>query len=405
MSKEIKLYDHQIRAIEKLNCGKILKGGVGSGKSLTSLAYYHKKINGGDYHDGNLKRPKKGKNNVPLYIITTAAKRDKKEWDKDCEDLGLEPRAIDSWNNIKKYKDVEKAFFIFDEQKVVGSGTWAKTFIKIAKKNRWILLTATPGDTWCDYIPVFVANGFYKNRTQFLSRHAVYSRFSKYPKIERFTEEGVLLNYRRAISVEMSDCRTTTRKITDVPVRYRLSDTNEVTNKRWNIFEDRPIETASELCYTLRKVANRDVSRLTALVELIEKNPKIIVFYNFNYELDLLRQLLNDVEVPYAEYNGHNHDPIPKTKRWVYLVQYTAGAEGWNCIETDTIVFYSLNYSYKVMEQAMGRIDRINTPFPVLYYYRFISKAPIDQAIEKALKGKKQFNELDYFTKKFKKNS
>lgn len=400
--KSVKLYDHQIRAVEQLNCGKILKGGVGSGKSLTSLAYYIKYINGGNFDGWDLLRQTKQKRTVPLYIITTAAKRNKQEWDKDCEMLGIEPCAIDSWNNIKKYCQVQKAFFIFDEQKVVGSGTWAKSFIKIAKKNRWILLTATPGDTWSDYIPVFIANGFYTSRTQFLSRHAVYKRFCKYPVIERYTEEGVLLRHRRAITIEMADQRTTTRRVTSVPVRYRRVDTDTVTKNRWNIFEDRPIETASELCYALRKVANRDTSRVRALSEIIDDRKRVIVFYNFDYELEILRDLLNESGVTYGEYNGHRHDKVPNTKEWVYLVQYTAGAEGWNCIDTDTIVFYSLNYSYKVMEQAMGRIDRINTPFPVLHYYRLVSKAPIDQAIMKAIEKKKQFNELTYYERKCK---
>lgn len=402
--KSVKLYDHQVKAVNELNCGKILKGGVGSGKSLASLAYYLKICKWRIKDNGEIEKPSNVRTNAPdLYIITTAAKRNKKEWDQDCESLAIIPSAIDSWNNIKKYASVTGAFFIFDEQKVVGAGTWAKTFIKIAKRNKWILLTATPGDTWSDYIPVFVANGFYKSRTDFLSRHAVYSRFTKYPVIERYSEEGALLRHRRAITIEMSDKRITRREINDRRVHYRELDTLKVQRDRWNIFEDRPIETASELCYALRRVANRDVTRLAALDDVIATTDKIIVFYNFNYELDLLRQLLNERGITYGEYNGHNHDPVPHTKEWVYLVQYTAGAEGWNCIDTDTIVFYSLNYSYKVMEQAMGRIDRINTPFPVLHYYRFVSDAPIDQAILKAIDKKKQFNEMRYFERVVKK--
>ena len=393
------MYDYQLDAIERMRTGCILCGGVGSGKSRTSLAYYFTQQGGKlDPFEPMPRKPK------DLYIITTARKRDTLEWEGELIPFQLSTHpednlyygnkiVIDSWNNIKKYKDVTGAFFIFDEQRVVGSGAWVKAFLKITKKNPWILLSATPGDTWQDYIPVFLANGFYRNKTEFTQEHCVYSRFSKYPKIEKYIGTGKLIKFRNQILVDMAFERKTKSHHEDVLVRYDTMAYKDVIRKRWDPYHDQPIEQASGLCYVLRKVVNSDESRQTALLEIFEKHPKMIVFYNFNYELDILKGLYYGNNVEVAEWNGRQHQPVPTSDSWVYLVQYTAGAEGWNCITTDTIVFWSQNYSYKIMQQSAGRIDRLNSPFRDLYYYHLRTQSGIDLAIGRALKEKKNFNE------------
>lgn len=379
--------------------GCILCGGVGSGKSRTALAYYYEqqggKVGSDDYIP--MTEPK------DLYIITTARKRDTCEWQGELAPflLSTHPESnyyknkvvVDSWNNIGKYKDVTNAFFIFDEQRVVGYGAWTKAFLKIAKANPWILLSATPGDTWQDYIPVFIANGFYRNKTDFIDQHVVYDWRAKYPKIDRYLNTGRLIRLRDRILVTMDFERQTVSHHEDVAVPYNISAYKALMRSRWNPWEERPIETAGELCYSLRKIVNSDESRQTALLELVEDHPKVIVFYNFDYELDILKSLHYGEGVEIAEWNGHKHQPIPDGDKWIYLVQYTAGCEGWNCITTDTIVFYSQNYSYKVMVQAAGRIDRLTTPYTDLHYYHLKSFSGIDLAISKALKEKKNFNE------------
>ena len=396
------LYQYQMDAVKNMKNGCILNGGVGSGKSRTSLFYYFKE-NGG-WIDENGYKPMK--NPKDLYIITTARKRDTLEWEGELTHFLISPDpelskyknkvVIDSWNNIKKYKDVHGAFFIFDEQRVVGSGTWVKTFLNIARKNNWILLSATPGDTWSDYIPVFVANGFYKNKTEFSREHIVYSRFTKYPKIDRYINTGRLIRHRNDILVDMEFERPTISHHEDIFVQYDITKYKEVSKTRWNPYKDKPIENASELCYVWRQIVNSDESRQTALLELAEEHPRMIIFYNYNYELDILKGLYYGKNVKIAEWNGRKHEPVPDCKRWVYLVQYTAGAEGWNCIKTDTIVFYSQNYSYKIMQQSAGRIDRLNTPFQHLYYFHLKSRSGIDLAISRALSQKKKFNESAY---------
>lgn len=396
------LYDYQQEAVDKLKNGSILCGGVGSGKSRTSIAYYFVKECGGklDPYEPMIS-PK------DLYIITTARKRDLHEWEGDLSPFLISPNPevskykinvmIDSWNNISKYRKVNGAFFIFDEQRVIGSGAWVKAFLDICRKNRWILLSATPGDTWTDYIPVFVANGFYKNRTEFKTRHIVYSPYSKFPKIERYLEEGRLNRLRKEILVTMDFQRKTNSHYENIPVEFDKVLFKTAMSQRWDIYKDEPMQNASQYGFVLRRIVNSDESRAEAVMDICKDHPKVIVFYNFNYELDILKSLSYEPGTVVAEWNGHTHEPIPKADRWVYLVNYGAGSEGWNCIETDTIIFYSLNHSYRTMTQASGRIDRLNTPFKDLYYYKLKSSSWIDMAIARALSKKKDFNIRAYY--------
>lgn len=399
----ISLREHQTKALREMHNGCILKGDVGSGKTITSLAYYYIRVCGGvppikGYEAQPMTKP------MDCYVITTAKKRDKMEWESDAALLGLGRESnvdgvqfhVDSWNNITQYELVDNAFFIFDEQRLVGSGAWVKAFQKIASQNQWIILSATPGDTWMDYIPVFVANGFYKNRTEFIREHVVFSRFSKFPKVERFLGEAKLDGLRAKVVVGMPDVRHTVRRISAVLAEYDAEQYGDVVKRRWNPFTEEPIKDVAELFSVVRRITNTDVSRLAELMTTLEKHPKLIVFYNFNYELEMLRTLAETLSYPVGEWNGHKHQEIPETDKWLYLVQYTAGAEGWNCIDTNAIFFWSLNYSWRVFEQAKGRIDRMNTPFVDLYYYVCRSMSPIDKAIWKAIITKQLFNEKKY---------
>lgn len=401
--EKVKLFEWQEEALKRMKNGCILKGGVGTGKSLTALAYYYI-LNG-----GHINTQKYVKMNHPcdLYIITTARKRDTFEWESELIKFRMTPDketsiynhkiVIDSWNNIQKYVNVKKAFFIFDEQRVVGYGAWSKSFIRITRQNKWILLTATPGDSWMDYIPVFIANGFFENKTEFCRKHVVFSSFTKYQKVERYINEGILLRYRKMILVDMEGIKKTIPHHSYIYTDYDRSDYKEIEKSRWNIFKDKPIENASEYCLCLRRVVNSSIDRKLKLLDILKEHPKIILFYSYNYELEILKSVLKGY--PYSEWNGHKHESIPVGDEWVYLVEYIAGAEGWNCTSTDTMVFYSQNYSYKIMEQASGRINRVNTPYTDLYYYHFLSQSPIDKAIFNALRRKKKFNETSFVPK------
>ena len=390
------LYPHQLKALKKMHNGCILCGKVGSGKSRTALAYVYICELGGSLRingEGVYTKPELPKD---IYIITTAKKRDTLEWDEEVayfhlpEDIHV---TIDSWNNIQKYKNVVGAVFIFDEQRVVGKGAWVKSFLKIAKANHWILLSATPGDKWEDYIPVFLANGFYKNRSQFKAEHMIFKPYLKFPVIDHYVGTKRLKYYADQVLVPMDFEHDIVKHHIDILCEYDKNHYKQAFRDRWDPYENCPIEETGKLCYVLRRVSNDNPSRYSQLREIMKEHSKAIIFYNFTYELIGLRIFFTESGYEIGEWNGEKHTPIPESDKWVYLCQYTAACEGWNAISTDTMIFFSQNYSYKITEQAAGRIDRLNTPFKELYYYYFRSMSPIDIAIRRALKLKQTFNE------------
>lgn len=394
-----KLKPHQAEAIEKIRNGSVLNGDVGTGKTFTALAYYVLKG-----CEGFLDRSEPMLNPKKLIVITTAKKRDDLDWESEAMHLGLfadpalsysgKELIVDSWNNMKKYIDEKDAFFIFDEQRLVGSGAWVKTFLEIAKHNQWILLSATPADNWIDYLPLFLAHGFFRNKTEFMDNHVVWKMVNgRYPKIKGYYGVKHLRQLRDSILVDMPYDRHTTRHMVIIEVEHDEAVFRKVWRDRWNIFEDAPLLDSGEMHRVGRKVVNTDIDRLHKIQELGNKHDRMIIFYNFDYELEMLRTLHTSMDIKVAEWNGHKHEPVPNDDRWLYLVQYQAGAEGWNCTTTDVIVFYSLTYSHKIFEQSQGRIDRLDTPFVDLWYYVLMSKAKIDQFIWKALANKKTFHE------------
>lgn len=387
------LDEEQLKAVEKLKTGSVLCGGTGSGKSRTSLAYYYYKV-----CDGDSNCPGVRDNPVPLIIITTAKKRDSKEWDKECLLFGLEEEdyIVDSWNNITKYTDIEESFFIFDEQRVVGKGTWVKSFLKIARNNDWILLSATPGDKYEDYVPLFLANGFYRNRTEFVREHIVYRFGLKYPVIDHYVNAGKMNRYIHDIIVRLPYKNTKQHLYTDVLCGYDKEAYRKLLKEQWNYDDDKPIETASELCIALRKIVNSDPDRIFQMLVIFNTHPKAIIFYSFNYELELIEKALQKAGINYTQWNGHKHEQVPTGDKWAYLVQYNAGAEGWECTTTDTIIFYSQQYSYRIFVQSAGRIDRRNTPFDNLYYFVLFSRSSIDLKIREAINNKEDFNERHF---------
>lgn len=394
----------QIQAVRQLQNGSILAGGVGSGKTLTSLAWYLTSVcNAASFKDGGSLAKTKVKGSPTLYVITTAKKRDSLEWEEEAARLGLSTDpdcsftgssiVVDSWNNIGKYSDREHAVFFFDEQRASGSGRWVKEFLKITRKNTWLLLSATPGDVWMDYLPVFMAHGFFRTRTEFMEDHVIFDRFAKYPKVKRYIGGAKLQRLRRSILVEMPVERHTTRERETVYCDYDRDLYKWVVKNRMDPWTEEPLRDAGGVCRILRKVVSDNDWRSEQAKRILSSNERVIVFYNYNYELDRIFAVAESLGVPTAQWNGHRHDAIPGGDRWIYICQYTSAAEGWNCTSTDTVLFWSLNYSWRVTEQCEGRIDRLNTPYSRLKYYFLESHSSIDEAVRRSLSSKKVFNE------------
>lgn len=398
---EVKLFEHQKKALKDMRNGCILYGGVGTGKSMTALAYYMIKVSGGSYSFDDIYTPPKKEFMRKLFIITTARKRNSKEWIREINrwDLSEQDVVIDSWNNIKKYKKVRDAFFIFDEQKVTGKGAWVGSFINIARHNKWILLTATPGDSWLDYAPVFIANGYYRDRKDFIWQHVEYDPFiTKFPKIRRFINTDILEERRKELLVLMKYDKPILLHHKDLNVLYDFASYTKVKKERWDIYTNEPIKDAAGYYRCLRRVVNSSKQRIDAVADLCQRTPRVIIFYSFDYELELLREMCSINEFVHYEWNGHKHEELPVgiDCKWVYLVQYKAASEAWECITTNVMIFYSQSYSYKDTVQAAGRIDRLNTPYKDLYYYHVKSDASIDKVISESLNRKEEFNESIY---------
>lgn len=399
---QVLLRPGQKAAVEALRNGCVLRGGVGSGKTPTAVAYFWMKVLGGglDYETGRTSPPSR---KVDLYVITTPKKRDSLDWEGWCAKFGLSRDVsasaasvrvvVDSWNNIAKYREIHGAFFIFDEQRAVGYGVWAKSMIRISRNNEWIMLSATPGDVWMDYMPLFIANGYYKNKTDFCDQHVVYDRFARYPKVKRYVGTAKLSRLRNQILVNMHVDRSTVRHRKEIYCSYPVEDYEWVKTHRKALKTGEPLRDAAAVCNALRSLCGASEGRSRALLEIMGSHEKLIIFYNFDYELEIIREVVAQDGRECAEWNGHFHDPLPSSGRWAYLVQYTAGSDAWNCTTTDTIVFWSMSYSWRQMEQAEGRIDRIDTPYRDLWYYRLTSKSSIEEAIRRAVSRKKVFNE------------
>lgn len=401
----LELDQNQLDAVERLDNGKILRADTGSGKTRTAIAYYYLKV-----CKGNIKINGKGsleemKTPRDLFVITTAKNRDDKSWIKELaefrifEDSEINPSGIkvtvDSWNNISKYKKVFGAFFIFDEQRLVGSGAWVRAFYNIARKNQWILLTATPGDNWKDYIPVFVANGFYRNKTDFNNHHAIMNPYIR-GKVDDYIHTSRLVRLREQLIVNMQDKRDAIEHHISIWCDYDRMMYRTVRVKRWDPYADEPIASIATLCNLERMISNKDPSRVVELTKLLESHSTGIIFYNFDYELEIITDLLTKLQLPFTQWNGHKHEKILSGDSWFYVVQYQAACEAWNCITTNVIIFYSQNYSYRITKQSEGRINRKNTLFKDLYYYHLRSHSPIDMAIKRSLAQKKDFNEKTY---------
>lgn len=130
-----------------------------------------------------------------------------------------------------------------------------------------------------------------------------------------------------------------------------------------------------------------------AFIDLINSiNDRVVVFYNFDSELDTLKTLVKDR--PIAEVNGHtNTEQIyHDNDNCVLFVQYQAGARGLNLQDGNKIIYYSLTLSSDLFEQSKKRIHRIGTKYPC-FYWILQTKDSVEESIYKSLNRQEDYNE------------
>ena len=112
--------------------------------------------------------------------------------------------------------------------------------------------------------------------SQLIRSHVIFNRFVKYPKVEAYIDTWKLTENRQKILVHMHYEKKTKHVIKLMYASYDESLYKFVSEKRWNVYTDKPIKNISELCYVWRKIVNDDKSREDIIGRIIEEKRKVI---------------------------------------------------------------------------------------------------------------------------------
>lgn len=135
--------------------------------------------------------------------------------------------------------------------------------------------------------------------------------------------------------------------------------------------------------------------RYSMIKELLEStNDRMVIFYNFNAELEQLKVICEELDKPISQVNGSvkDLDNFENIDNTVLLVQYQAGAMGLNLQKANKIIYFSLTESSDLFEQSKKRIHRIGTTQPC-FYYILMCENSVEEDIYKSLLLKQDYND------------
>lgn len=149
----------------------------------------------------------------------------------------------------------------------------------------------------------------------------------------------------------------------------------------------------TKLLYQRQLASQYNSNKTTMLRDLLEStNDRVIVFYNFNEELEKIEDMCIRMERPVSVVNGQRKDLkcYEKDQDSVTLIQYQAGAMGLNLQKANKIIYFSLPLSSELFEQSKKRIHRIGQKNSCFYYY-LITERSIEEKIYEVLGQRRDF--------------
>ncbi|MBL0992197.1 MAG: DEAD/DEAH box helicase [Escherichia coli] len=419
----MKLFDYQKEAIENFESKPLNLSDVGTGKSYMSIGSYVKsecsklliiclapKVN--DFVEDS---------EIFNLNVTALNKGTKKNKELLSESNLVAISFESSWRLTELNKWVDKdTFIIIDEShKVSVSKSKVTKFVmglsKRAKYN--YLCTATPVsngklENW--YPQLFISNVFRKPKKEFEQLFVIKQMRQmgsmRFMQITGYRNEHLLeqmideasVKYKRDKGYLPEDYVYKTKK----PAMY-----NKL--KKSRLYKDDndlrvELDNSSKLFNSLRQVSHgflngisKQVSkepfeRLDAILET-HNNERVVIFYNYKWEAEMLKQLLDKLKRPYGEYNGSVKDlkPFKNNDNGVVLAQYKSASTGINdFVISNVMVFNSMPLSSTEYLQAKGRTDRHGQDKTPLYYH-IVPDTPIEKKIFSVVTNGKDFtNEM-----------
>lgn len=356
--------------------------------------------------------------NVDITPLNRGSKKNK-ELLAESDKVAISFESVWRIPEFLKWVD-EDTFIIIDESHKVAntSSKVTKYVMKLSKKAKYTYLcTATPisNGKYEQYYPQLKMLGVYNGTKKeyynmFVDERMTRMGGSQFMQITGYRNIDLLenmvnqcsVNYKRDKPYLPEDYVYKTKK----PAMFnKLKKNRMYKTDNGEVIE---LDNSSKLFNALRCVShgfllgiNKQVSkepfeRLQAILET-HNNERVVIFYNYNIELEMLKQLLSKLKRPTSEYNGARKDLKEFKGKYngVVLAHYKSASTGINdFVISNVMVFNSLPLSSIELTQSKGRIDRQGQGKKPMYYF-IIPDTPVEKKIfEQITNGKDFTNEM-----------